>query len=146
MSDACDDITHEFELLQRCDVLVFVYPLWFGMPPAIIKGYIDRVMGRGFRISDLGGALDGIFRGKRLAVITSSGSRITWLEEQGMWISLRQSFDRYLTTVFGFSGFDHYHADSIGDNLGEADAKRIFFEVTQFARTVCAAAALPAPA
>lgn len=146
VSDACDDIAREFELLQQCDVLVFVYPLWFGMPPAIIKGYIDRVMGRGFRVSDLGGGSGGMLRGKHLAVITSSGSRINWLEEQGMWVSLRQSFDRYLTTVFGFSSFDHYHADSIGDNLGEAEAKRIFFEVTQFARNVCACAAVPTTA
>ena len=84
-----------------------------------------------------------MLRGKRLAVITSSGSRINWLEEQGMWISLRQSFDRYLTKVFGFAAFDHYHVDSIGEKLSESDASAIFFKVREFARSVCAAAAMP---
>jgi len=135
------DVQAELELLRQCDVLTFVYPLWFGMPPAIIKGYIDRVLGAGFRVDDLDHSAAGVLRGKRLAVITTSGSRLTWLEEHGMWISLRQSFDEYLKTVFGFARCDHYHAGSIVDDLGAADAERILFEVGEFARSVCASAA-----
>lgn len=136
------DLRVELDLLEQCDVLTFVYPLWFGMPPAIIKGYIDRVLGAGFRSDDLGRSPQGMLRGKRLAVITSSGSKRTWLEEHGMWVSLRQSFDEYLRTVFGFSACDHYHADSIGDDLRAAEAERILYEVGQFARSVCATTAL----
>lgn len=138
---AAGDVRQELGFLERCDVLTFIYPLWFGMPPAIIKGYIDRVLGAGFRVDDLGQAPAGLLRGKKLAVITTSGSRQKWLEEHGMWVSLRQSFDEYLKTVFGFTRCDHYHADSIGDDLGPADARRILFEVGEFARGVCANAA-----
>ena len=141
-SAATNDIETEVGLLRQCDVLTFVYPLWFGMPPAIIKGYIDRVLGAGFRIDDLAKSGQGLLRGKRLAVISTSGSRRTWLEEHGMWVSLRQSFDEYLKTVFGFVACDHYHADSIGDDLTSAEAKRVLFEVGEFARSVCACAAL----
>jgi NAD(P)H dehydrogenase (quinone) len=137
------DIEAEVRLLKQCDVLTFVYPLWFGMPPAIIKGYIDRVLGTGFRVDDLTQPGEKVLRGKRLAVISTSGSRRTWLEEHGMWVSLRQSFDEYLKTVFGFACCNHYHADSIGDDLTEAGAKRVLFEVGEFARSVCAGAALP---
>lgn len=140
---ASSDIEAEVDLLRQCDVLTFVYPLWFGMPPAIIKGYIDRVLGAGFRVDDLTKSGESVLRGKGLAVISTSGSRRTWLEEHGMWVSLRQSFDEYLKTVFGFAHCDHYHADSIGDDLTDAGAKRIFYEVGQFARLVCACAALP---
>jgi NAD(P)H dehydrogenase (quinone) len=136
-----DDVQLELGFLSQCDVLAFVYPLWFGMPPAIIKGYIDRILGSGFRVDDLAQGHGKMMRGKQLAVITSSGSRRTWLEEHGMWISLRQSFDEYLKTVFGFVRCDHYHADSIADDLGAADAERILFEVGEFARKVCAMAA-----
>ena len=137
-----DDIVTEVELLRQCDVLTFVYPLWFGMPPAIIKGYIDRVLGAGFRIDKLMNPNERLMQGKRLAVITSSGSRLTWLEEHGMWVSLRQSFDEYLKTVFGFTCCDHYHADAIGDDLGGPDADRLLFEVEEFAGSVCAGAAM----
>lgn len=145
-ADASSDVEAEIALLKQCDVLAFVYPLWFGMPPAIIKGYIDRVLGAGFRVDDLRKSGGGLLRGKSLAVITSSGSRRTWLEEHGMWVSLRQSFDEYLKTVFGFKRCDHYHADAIGDDMSEADANRILFEVREFARSVCAVAAMPATA
>jgi NAD(P)H dehydrogenase (quinone) len=140
---ASSDVEVEVGLLKQCDVLTFVFPLWFGMPPAIIKGYIDRVLGTGFRVDDLTKSGERLLRGKRLAVISTSGSRRTWLEEHGMWVSLRQSFDEYLKTVFGFAHCDHYHADSIGDDLSEAEAKRVLFEVGEFARSVCACAALP---
>ena len=135
------EIQVELDLLRQCDVLTFVYPLWFGMPPAIIKGYIDRVLGTGFRVDDLAQSPKGVLRGKQLAVITTSGSRLTWLEEHGMWVSLRQSFDEYLKTVFGFAQCNHYHADSIVDDLSAADGERVLFEVGEFARGVCASAA-----
>lgn len=137
------DIEVEVGLLKQCDVLTFVYPLWFGMPPAMIKGYIDRVLGAGFRVDDLRKSGQSVLRGKRLAVISTSGASRTWLEEHGMWVSLRQSFDEYLKTVFGFAACDHYHADSIGEDLTAAGAKRVLFEVDEFARSVCACAALP---
>jgi NAD(P)H dehydrogenase (quinone) len=138
---ASGDVQAELDALKQCDILTFVYPLWFGMPPAIIKGYIDRVLGAGFRSDDLNRSDHGMLRGKRLAVITTSGSGLPWLEEHGMWVSLRQSFDEYLKTIFGFVNCDHYHADSVADNLSAADAERIFFEVGEFARSVCASAA-----
>src|SRR5687768_15453082 len=47
------DVRHEMDLIDRSDVISFVYPLWFGTPPAIIKGYIDRVFGAAFLLSDL---------------------------------------------------------------------------------------------
>lgn len=141
VENASTDIQVELKILEDCDTLTFVYPLWFGKPPAIITGYIDRVLGAGFRVDDLLRSSQGMLRGKQLAVITTSGSKLTWLEEQGIWVSLRQSFDKYLQTVFGFRQCDHYHADSVGENLSPAAAEGILFEVGEFARKVCASAA-----
>ena len=136
------DVRIELDLIERCDVLTFVFPLWFGMPPAIIKGYVDRVLGAGFRTDDLGKEQDGVYRGKHLAVLTTSASTLPWLEEHGMWISLRQSFDQYMGTVFGFSRSGHYHADSIVDDLSSTAAKRILYEVNEFTRNICAVNAM----
>jgi NAD(P)H dehydrogenase (quinone) len=142
-SDALElDARVELELLQQCDVVAFVYPLWFGMPPAIIKGYIDRVFGAGFRLESLKRPEEKMMSGKQLAVLSTSASTRPWLEAQGMWVSLRQSFETYLRTVFGFSKDHHYHAGSIGDVLSPVEAERVFYEVGEFARTVCADVAL----
>jgi NAD(P)H dehydrogenase (quinone) len=136
-----DDARHELELATQSDVVVFVYPLWFGAPPAIVKGYLDRVFGAATRYTDFYTPGKSPFAGKRLAVISTSGSSLPWLEGQGIWISLRQSFDQYLKAVIGFSRCDHYHADGIVDGLGPSHAARVFYEVTEFANKVCSAPA-----
>ena len=135
------DVRIELDLIEQCDVLTFVFPLWFGMPPAIIKGYVDRVLGAGFKSNEIGKAEDGVFQGKQLAVLTTSASTLPWLEAHGMWISLRQSFDHYMGTVFGFSASGHYHAGSIIDNLSPLCAQQILHEVSEFTRGVCATTA-----
>jgi NAD(P)H dehydrogenase (quinone) len=43
-----DDITAEQQKLAWCDTVIFQFPLWwFGMP-AIMKGWLDRVLASGF--------------------------------------------------------------------------------------------------
>ena len=136
------DVRIELDLIEQCNVLTFVFPLWFGMPPAVIKGYVDRVLGAGFKSDGIGSAKDGAFQGKRLAVLTTSASTLPWLEAHGMWISLRQSFDHYMGTVFGFSASGHYHAASIVDDLSPAAAQQVLYEVNEFTRDICAKSAM----
>lgn len=135
------DVALELSLIEKCDVVTFVYPLWFGVPPAIIKGYLDRVFGAAFRLSDLGGDERTLFAGKHLAVLSTSAATKPWLDSQGMWISLRQSFETYLKTVFGFSDCSHYHAASIVDGLSQANADQVLLKVAEFTRNLCANAA-----
>lgn len=39
------DVEQELEIIANADVFVLVYPLWFGTPPAMLKGYVERVLG-----------------------------------------------------------------------------------------------------
>lgn len=39
------------EQLARCDALVFVFPVWWGGMPAMLKGYLDRVFVSGLTYS-----------------------------------------------------------------------------------------------
>lgn len=108
------DVAAELELLRGASVVTLVYPIWFGMPPAIIKGYVDRVLGSGVTPRDIkAGAPQSLLHGKHLRLITSSASTRPWLEEQGQWLALRQAFDTYLATIFSVSSHDHLHFDAI---------------------------------
>ena len=140
-TEVAEDARRELELATKADVLVFVYPLWFGAPPAIVKGYLDRVFGAASRSKDFHNPGKSPFAGKRLALISTSGASLPWLEGQGVWVSLRQSFDQYLKAVVGFAQCDHYHADEIIDGLGPTHAARIFYEVAEFADQLCSARA-----
>jgi NAD(P)H dehydrogenase (quinone) len=45
---AGQDVEAERALLKDVDVYCLVYPLWFNTPPAMMKGYLERVFGMGF--------------------------------------------------------------------------------------------------
>jgi len=112
------DAAAERELLKDVDVFAFIYPLWFNSPPAIVKGYIDRIFGAGFGYAELRhGGLEPLLSGRQLITVTASGSSTAWLNEQGSWESLRSLFDTYLGRVCGLRVRPHIHFDSITSGL-----------------------------
>ena len=116
------DVVAEWEALGEVDVFVLVYPIWFGAPPAMLKGYIDRVFGAGrTRGAAHEGAKSSILQGKHLVSLTLSGSMRAWLDEKGVLGSLRNLFDRYLGEVFGLPETHHYHFDGVQPGLPERD-------------------------
>lgn len=129
-----EDIAREWDALDGADVFVLVYPIWFGAPPAMLVGYIDRVFGAGReRGFGSGGEL---LAGKRLVSLTSSGSSRAWLNEKGVLNSLRTVYDRYLADVFGFSETARYHFDGVGPETPEQEIRIHLKTVEDAAREV----------
>ncbi|WP_029934617.1 NAD(P)H-dependent oxidoreductase [Sphingomonas sp. UNC305MFCol5.2] len=134
-----DDARIELEQLRDCAVVALVYPIWFGMPPAIIKGYVDRVLGSGFAARNLmEGTPSDLLHGKRLILFTSSASTKPWLEEQGQWLALRQAFDVYLETIFGFSSVEHVHFDAVVEGARERYVDECLARVDEVVHGLCA--------
>ncbi len=67
----------ELQLLQtyirEADHLVFVYPTWWGAPPALLKGFIDRVFlpGFGFKFREHSLLWDKLLKGRSARIITT---------------------------------------------------------------------------
>jgi NAD(P)H dehydrogenase (quinone) len=110
-----DDVKAERALIADADVFVFVYPLWFNSPPAMLKGYVERVFGMGF---GYGPALDAagtgpLLRGRRMVSISSSGAPKDWMVETGAWAAVGKLFDGHIANVCGLSVVDHLHFGEI---------------------------------
>jgi NAD(P)H dehydrogenase (quinone) len=135
--EAGADVTREWGHLGKPDVYVLVYPIWFGTPPAMLKGYIDRVFGAGRKrgIGGEGGAGE-LLTGKRLVSLTSSGSLRAWLDEKGVLGSLRTVYDRYFADVFGFVETHRFHFDGVTDQIPEREIRMHLLEVEKAARDV----------
>ena len=104
------DVAAEIEEIRSADVFVLVYPIWFGTPPAMLKGYVERVLGAGFDHRSMREHHRHSFMAdKHLLSLSSSGNSIQWLEGQGAWLSLRNVFDTYLATAF-FHGLNRTHS------------------------------------
>lgn len=130
-------LEREIELVRACDILVFVYPIWFGTPPAIIKGYVERVLGAGFEPAQLKSAERGPLAGKRFLTLSTSATSLPWLNERGQWHSLRQAFDRYLTELFRFRAAEHIHLDSVAVGASETYLLELLDRVAMAARYMC---------
>lgn len=133
------DNTAECERLKKLGVLVFVYPVWFGSPPAILKGYIERVVGSGLSI-------DGNKRGNRpladvrLVHISTSAASQPWLAEKGLPVALHTIFERYFTQVFGAKKSYNLHLDRIGEGMSSEQAEYHLGRIDELADRVCAEA------
>jgi NAD(P)H dehydrogenase (quinone) len=132
-----DDIAAEWDVIGEPDVFVLVYPIWFGAPPAMMKGYIDRVFGAGrTRGATDEGSETSRLAGKHLVSLTLSGAMRAWLNERGVLGSLRNVFDRYLADVFALAETHHYHFDGVQPGLPEKDYRFQLAEVEQAAGEV----------
>jgi len=68
------DITAEIEKLARADHIIFQFPLWWFSAPAILKGWLDRVLVKGFAY-DTGKTFDdGLLKGKTASCIVTTQS------------------------------------------------------------------------
>jgi len=58
--------------IQWADKIVFVYPIWWGRPPAMLMGYIDKMFASQFAYRDKGGLLpEGLLKGKSVVCVST---------------------------------------------------------------------------
>lgn len=58
--------------IKWADLLVFIYPIWWGRPPAMLMGYFDQLFSANFAYKDKGGLLpEGLLKGKSAICISS---------------------------------------------------------------------------
>ncbi|MGR8827572.1 NAD(P)H-dependent oxidoreductase [Leuconostoc citreum] len=59
-------------LVKSADFFIFIYPIWWGGMPAIMKGFIDRVFVKGFAYKYNGISPVGLLGGKKAWIITTN--------------------------------------------------------------------------
>jgi NAD(P)H dehydrogenase (quinone) len=60
------------EQIRNADKIVFVYPIWWGRPPAMLLGYIDQMFASNFAYKEKGGLIpEGLLKGKSVVCISS---------------------------------------------------------------------------
>lgn len=132
------DVAAELDILQGTDVFVLVYPIWFGMPPAIMKGYIERVLGAGVTAQQVQHrAGRSIMTGRRLVAITSSGTSRTWLDREGRLEALRTVTERYLSHAMALKSGESLHFGEVSDGLAQEFIDQNLRDVADRAASIC---------
>ncbi|MGB3928561.1 MAG: NAD(P)H-dependent oxidoreductase [Sphingobium sp.] len=132
------DVQAELAALSGADVVVLVYPIWFGMPPAILKGYVDRVVGSGVTpLQVQHREAQGPLTAGHMLSITTSGAPSEWLQEQGQIQSLRELATLYLFRAFAMHSTDYLHLGAITQGMAKDVMDGHLAEVRRTARKVC---------
>ena len=68
------EVLHELALLDKADLLVVQYPMWWHLPPAMLKGWFDRVLAYGAAYTSKRRFENGRFFGKRAMLSVTVGT------------------------------------------------------------------------
>jgi len=99
------ELQAEMDKLAWCDLLIFQFPLWWLGPPAILKGWIDRVFAVG-RSYGGGHWFDtGLHRGKQALCSLTVGGPKAMYEAGGLYAPIDQILYPLHHGVLGFTGF-----------------------------------------
>lgn len=83
-------IAREQARVAAADLLVLQFPLWWGGPPAIMKGWFERVLAYGFAYVD-GRRFDtGLFRGRRALLSLTTGGPTARFGPEGVYGELER--------------------------------------------------------
>jgi NAD(P)H dehydrogenase (quinone) len=107
------DVAAERDALRDAGVFALFYPLWLNAPPAMLKGYLERVFGFGFAYGRGRSGNEPLLRGRKLISFTSSGAPTEWVIQSGAWQAVRTLFDAHFAAVCGMEVVDHVHFGGI---------------------------------
>lgn len=79
------DIAREQARVAQADCLILQFPLWWGGPPALMKGWIDRVLSYGFAYVDGRRFESGLFKGRRAMLSVTTGGTPARFSEGGAY-------------------------------------------------------------
>lgn len=106
------DVMAERKLLEDATVFALVYPFWLNAPPAMLKGYLDRVFGFGFAYGKEGRSQP-LLQGRSLITFSSSGAPLHWVRETGAFDAIAKLFDNYFSELCGLTFLEHVHFGGI---------------------------------
>lgn len=127
------DIAREQADVSWADLLIFISPIWWYTVTAMLKGYVDRVMGHGFAYEYTETGPRGKLTDKRALLITTSGADEKTARETGMLDALNTTL---VQGIFNFCGFKEAKCKNCFavPFVSDDDRRRMLEEIREFVR------------
>ncbi len=97
------DVAKEQRFVKEADLLVVIHPVWWFSLPAILKGWIDRVFSAGFAYAYGKNGPEGLLKGKKVALFSTTGGSEKDYDTYGFKGAIRTAVDN---GIFGFCGME----------------------------------------
>ncbi len=97
-------IARQCREITAADMIVIVHPNWWAMPPAVLKGWLDRVLRQGVAYEFGPSGVIGKLAGKRAVVFTTSNTP----REDELRLFGDPLENLWKTCIFGFCGLTDF--------------------------------------
>ncbi len=128
------DIMNEQKFIQWADIICFVYPIWWSGMPAILKGYIERILVQGYAFEFKDDKAIPKLEGKKVVIINSTSAKNVLKDKMGIDALNTLTHD----CIFGFCGMEvieHKYFEAVSrDN--QKQINKIFAEIKEIATRV----------
>jgi len=115
---AADEKVYEYQKkIHEADILVFVFPIWWGVMPAILKGFIDKVFLKDFAYVYAKMGLKGLLNKKAVVVTTMETPKVIYNTLGGNPVK-----NQFIKGTLGMSGINtekHFQIDKINSGTDE---------------------------
>lgn len=102
------EILQEQQYIREADLITLIYPVWWMGFPAILKGYLDRVLTHGFAYkTDETGSI-GLIHGKKMQQFINIGSNVAEYQANGYAKGLDICLVNGLFNFCGIMDIEHY--------------------------------------
>ncbi len=80
-----DDVALEHSDIGWAEAIVLIYPVWWSGPPAIVKGWFDRVLTEGFAFTyKTDGSHEGLLKDKQAFIFSTSAMTLEKMNSLGL--------------------------------------------------------------
>ena len=103
------DIQREQQRVERADMLVFIFPVYWWSVPGLLKGWFDRVLtlNWAYKVAE-DGRIVGNLRKVPVRLIATAGSDVAGFDKHGYSTAIRTQL---VEGVFGFCGLKNVRLD-----------------------------------
>ena len=118
-----DDIKIEQEYIRNADNIILIFPIYSSSMPALMKGYIDRVLSQNFAYSyNKDGSMNKLMAGKTISTFSPMGATVEYYEKSG----IKSAMDSIFSITFVFRGFEvlginYFGSDNREEMLSELE-------------------------
>ncbi|HDR0673230.1 TPA: NAD(P)H-dependent oxidoreductase [Pasteurella multocida] len=106
------EVKFEHQLIEQANLITLVYPLWWMGFPAILKGYLDRVLSYGFAYKTENEQSVGLLGGKKMQHFITIGNNVEIYQNMGFAQSLK---DCLVDGLFNYCGITDIQHELFGD-------------------------------
>ena len=114
-------IDAEQKQLLWADGLIFIYPLWWFTPPAMLKGWFDVVLSHGVAFEYSNKGVTGLLKHKKALVLITAGATEDWFQQND---ALEISYRPITDGTLAFCGIENVSHEIYYDVVNISDEAR----------------------